>query len=144
MKNTMDVKIVTPEGVFREGVADMIELPTETGELGVYPGHIPLITEIAVGQIRLHKGTEVDYLAVAGGFAQIDQESVHMLALFAASEEEGEIIEAACERARKALTDTATLSKEEIERDIAQLRAACADVQRLRKGRRQPPPQAMG
>jgi F-type H+-transporting ATPase subunit epsilon len=60
--------------------ADYIEIPGKTGYFGVLPGHAPLISEIAVGEIAYRKGTETKRLAVAWGFAEVLQDKVTILA----------------------------------------------------------------
>ena len=59
MADGMKVKIITPEKQFYEGNADMIELTTTEGDIGVYPEHIPLTAVVAPGVLKIHEGKEV-------------------------------------------------------------------------------------
>ena len=78
---------------------DSVVIPTVQGEIGVLPGHIPLLTQIELGELRVLKGSEVHWLAISGGFAQIDGDRVRVLAEHAITEEK--IDETAVETAMK-------------------------------------------
>jgi F-type H+-transporting ATPase subunit epsilon len=76
----IQLDIVTPErGVVSEAVDELI-LPGSEGYLGVRPGHAPLLTALQVGAIEYRKGTEVSYLAVSWGFAEVLPDRVSILA----------------------------------------------------------------
>ena len=79
MAETIQLEIVTPERLVVKDTADYIEIPGKTGYFGVLPGHAPLISEIAVGEIAYRKGTETKRLAVAWGFAEVLQDKVTIL-----------------------------------------------------------------
>jgi F-type H+-transporting ATPase subunit epsilon len=119
----LHLKIVTPEGSFLDAEADMIEFPTTAGELGILPGHTPLVTELHAGEVRVHRKSRVDCYAVAGGFVEIHADTVRMLAWFLSNEDDGEKVDEACERARHALEETESLSPEAIDGEIMLLRA---------------------
>ena len=68
--------------------AEYIEIPGKTGYLGVLPGHAPLITEIAVGEISYRSGSQTKRLAVAWGFAEVLQTKITILAETAEKAEE--------------------------------------------------------
>lgn len=76
-----NVKIITPDRVFYEGEAIMIEFNTAAGEIGVYKNHIPLTTVLAPGIVTIHKdGDDNVIAAVHSGFAEILPDKVTLLA----------------------------------------------------------------
>lgn len=80
MPDTLQLEIVTPEKmVVKESVAD-VQIPGKSGYIGVLPGHAPLITEIAVGEITYHSGGGERRLAIAWGFAEVLPDKVTILA----------------------------------------------------------------
>ena len=79
MPDTFQLEIVTPEKMVVRDVAEEMQIPGKNGYLGVLPGHAPLITELAVGEISYRKGSETHYLAVAWGFAEVLPERVVIL-----------------------------------------------------------------
>lgn len=80
--------IVTPESVFYEGEARFLELPTESGRIGVYREHIPLTTVLAPGSIEITEQEEKKHAAVGNGFATILKDRVTVLTERAEWEEE--------------------------------------------------------
>src|SRR5258706_9230475 len=88
MAETIQLEIVTPERLVVNDTADYIEIPGKTGYFGVLPGHAPLISEVAVGEIVYRKGAETKRLAVAWGFAEVLQDKVTILAETAERAEE--------------------------------------------------------
>ena len=97
--NTIQLEIVTPERLVVNEPAEYIEIPGKTGYLGVLPGHAPLITELAVGEISYTNAGKTKRLAVAWGFAEVLQNKVTILAETAEKAEE--IDTARAEAARK-------------------------------------------
>src|SRR5262245_22346081 len=99
MAATLKLEIVTPEAkVYSEDV-EMVTLPGVEGEMGIYPEHVPLMTQIAAGEIIARKGGQEFFLAVGEGFAEITGKSVAVLADHAIRAEN--IEEAKAEEARQ-------------------------------------------
>ncbi len=96
MADTFQLEIVTPEKKVVETAAEEVQIPGENGYLGVLPGHAPLITELAVGEIKYRANGE-QRLAVAWGFAEVLPDKVTILAETAERPEEIDV-----ERARRA------------------------------------------
>ena len=94
MADTIKLEIVTPERLLVEADAEEVVIPGESGYLGVLPGHAPLITEIAVGEIAYRAGGEVKRLAVAWGFAEVLPDKVTILAEIAEKAEEIDVVRA--------------------------------------------------
>ena len=77
---TFDLQIVTPDRIFFEGDAEMIELKTTEGDIGILKGHIPLTAIIAPGVLKITKDGEVKEAALLSGFLEILQDKVIVLA----------------------------------------------------------------
>lgn len=88
MAETIQLEIVTPERLVVNDTAEYIEIPGRGGHLGVLPGHSPLITELAVGEITYRTGNQTRRLAVAWGFAEVLYNKVTILAETAEKAEE--------------------------------------------------------
>jgi F-type H+-transporting ATPase subunit epsilon len=86
--DTIQLEVVTPERLVVNETAEYIEIPGKTGYIGVLPGHAPLITELAVGEISYRRGADTRRLAVAWGFAEVLQNKVTILAETAEKAEE--------------------------------------------------------
>jgi F-type H+-transporting ATPase subunit epsilon len=99
MADTIQLEIVTPERLVVSEAADYIEIPGKTGYLGVFPGHAPLITELAPGELTYRNGNQTKRLAVAWGFAEVLQTRVTILA--EAAEKADEIDTARAEAAKR-------------------------------------------
>jgi F-type H+-transporting ATPase subunit epsilon len=99
------LEIVTPvEKVYSETV-DSVVLPTSSGEVGILPGHIPLITEILAGELAVTKEGDLDLLAVDNGFAEVIGDTVSVLTEAAVDIEDIDLasVEEAKRRAEEAL-----------------------------------------
>lgn len=101
----LTLEIVTPEAKVYSDTIDSVVVPTVEGEIGVLPGHIPLLTQVEHGELRVTKGNTTQWLAVGGGFAQIDGDRVRVLAEHAITEEkiDEHAVEAAMKRAEEEL-----------------------------------------
>ena len=88
MAETIQLEIVTPERLVVNDTAEYIEIPGRSGHIGVLPGHAPLITELAVGEISYRTGNQTRRLAVAWGFAEVLADKVTILAETAEKAEE--------------------------------------------------------
>lgn len=80
MADTFQLEIVTPEKKVVETAAEEVQIPGRNGYLGVLPGHAPLITELAVGEITFRERSNQQRLAVAWGFAEVLPDKVTILA----------------------------------------------------------------
>ncbi|HLP77966.1 MAG TPA: F0F1 ATP synthase subunit epsilon [Candidatus Paceibacterota bacterium] len=96
---TLKLEIVTPDAkVFSDDV-EMVTLPGVEGEMGIFPNHVPLMTQIAPGEIIARKGGQDFFLAIGEGFVEITGERVAILADMAIRAEN--IDEAKAEEARR-------------------------------------------
>ena len=105
MADTLELEIVTPERQLVKGRAEQVQIPGRGGYLGILPGHAPLITELAVGEITYTNAGTTTKLAVAWGFAEVLPEKVTILAEAAELAEDIDVprAEAARERAHERL-----------------------------------------
>lgn len=74
------VKVISPDRIFFEGEADLLELKTSEGDIGILAGHIPLTAIVAPGTMRITKDGEVKEAALLEGFVEILQDRVTVLA----------------------------------------------------------------
>ena len=68
---TLRLEIVTPEATAYSEDVEMVTLPGSEGELGVYPNHVPLLTTLNPGELRVLKGGKETFLAIGEGFVEI-------------------------------------------------------------------------
>jgi F-type H+-transporting ATPase subunit epsilon len=82
MANTIHVDVVSAEEQIFSGEAEFVALPGEAGELGIYPRHIPLITRIRPGAVRIQVPgqAEEEFVFVAGGILEVQPNGVTVLA----------------------------------------------------------------
>ena len=111
------IEIVTPEARVFSATVDSVVIPTLTGEIGILPGHIPLMTQVVAGEIRLMKDGREQLLAVGKGFAEIESDKVSILAEHAITEEKinEKAVEEAMKRAQDDLKDSELLDPSEQE-----------------------------
>jgi len=83
----LTLEIVTPDARVYAETIDSVVIPTAEGEVGILPGHIPLLSQVEHGELRVTKGAETLYLAVSGGFVEVGGDRVHVLAEHAITEE---------------------------------------------------------
>lgn len=94
MADTFELEIVTPEKLVVKDVAEEAQIPGKTGYLGILPGHAPLITELAVGEITYKSGGTEKHISVAWGFAEVLPTKVTILAETAERPEEIDVARA--------------------------------------------------
>lgn len=130
----LKLEIITPEAITYSDDVDMVTLPGIDGEMGIYPNHVPLLTQVVHGEIAVRKGGEEILLAVGEGFAEITGDRVAVLTDMAIRSDN--IDEAAVEEARRRAEERL---KERVSTDEeAVLRAAVANsLAQLKVKRRQ-------
>lgn len=82
MAHTIHVNVVSAEEMIFSGEAEFVALPGESGELGIYPKHTPLITRIKPGAVRIKVAdkAEEEFVFVAGGILEVQPDTVTVLA----------------------------------------------------------------
>ena len=131
---TLKLEIVTPEAkVYSEDV-DMVTLPGVEGEMGIFPMHVPLMTQLTAGEVGVRKGGQDFFLAVGEGFVEVTGERVSILTDMAIKAEN--IDESKAEEARRRAE--ARLSEKLDDTEIASVNAALAhSLAQLKVKRRQ-------
>src|SRR4051812_18470960 len=80
LPNKLTLEIVTPDRSLLQEDVDEVVIPGSEGELGVLPGHTPLLTTLKIGELWYRKGSERHHLAIAFGFAEVLPDRVTVLA----------------------------------------------------------------
>ncbi len=99
MASTLKLEIVTPEGTAYSEHVEMVTLPGVEGEMGIFPNHVPLLTQIEPGELIIRKEGKDQFLAIGEGFVEITGERVAIMADMAIRAEN--IDEAQAEEARR-------------------------------------------
>ncbi|MEY3973711.1 MAG: hypothetical protein RIS59_72 [Pseudomonadota bacterium] len=137
MANTIQVDVVSAEASIFEGQAEFVALPGESGELGIYPQHTPLITRIRPGAVRIKIAGQADeeFVFVAGGILEVQPNRVTVLADTAIRGQD--LDEAKAEAAKKAAEEALANRAGEIDyaKAQAELATAVAELAALRKFR---------
>ncbi len=130
----MKLRVVTPTGMAIENEVEYVSLPSADGEIGIFPNHVPLVTQLVAGELMLREiGGKTQYYAIAEGFAQILPDCVNVLTEVVTSENDidEQAAQEAVERARAALEQR--LSDEEIAAAEAALARATAQLRLKRR-----------
>ncbi|MFN8622026.1 MAG: F0F1 ATP synthase subunit epsilon [Chloroflexota bacterium] len=140
----LQLEIVTPERLAYSDTVDAVNCPGIEGELGILPHHAPLISTLGFGELKIRKGGQEEYFAIAGGFLQVRPDKVVVMAETAdlASEIDLEAAEAARREAERAIAEgfaePADLARARASMERALLRIRVAE-RRRREGPRSRP-----
>jgi F-type H+-transporting ATPase subunit epsilon len=99
MASTLRLEIVTPEAITFSEDVEMVTLPGVDGEMGIFPQHVPVMTQVVPGEISVRKTGKEVFLAVGEGFVDITGDRVSILTDMAVLADN--IDEAVAEEARK-------------------------------------------
>lgn len=80
---TLHLQIITPEKIIYDQEITELVVPTTTGQLTILPHHLPILSEIATGELVLKQENNIEYLAVDGGFLEVGQNIATILANYA-------------------------------------------------------------
>jgi F-type H+-transporting ATPase subunit epsilon len=134
MANTLRLEIVTPEAKTYSEDVEMVTIPAVEGEMGIYPQHIPVMTQIVPGELIARKGGRDYFLAIGEGFVEITGERVAVMTDMAVRAEN--IDEAKAEEAR--MRAEARLAEKIDDEEAAMVSAALAhSLAQLKVKRRQ-------
>jgi F-type H+-transporting ATPase subunit epsilon len=133
---TLKLEIVTPEAKIFEGDVDFVQLPGAEGDMGVYPQHETLVTELKAGELHITQKGRVQILAIGEGFAEITPTAVGIITDGAVNEKEidEEAAEAAVKRAEDLLKSN-TLHGDELETTQAALARSLVQLNIKRRRR---------
>ncbi|MBA7669292.1 ATP synthase epsilon chain [subsurface metagenome] len=140
--SSIRLDVVTAERVVYSEDVDLVVAPGVEGQLGILPHHTPLMTMLAVGELRVRKGDEEFFLAISGGFLEVRPDRVIVLADTAERVEEIDVARAeeAKRRAEERLLDRhapevdAARAEASLRRSLIRLRVV---VKRRKKGKPQ-------
>ncbi len=134
---TIHVDVVSAEASIFSGEAEFVVLPGESGELGIYPRHTPLITRIKPGAVRIQKpGGEEEFVFVAGGILEVQPKVITVLADTAIRG--NDLDEAKANEALKKAEEARAKAQDKqeiaaVESELAMLAAQLAAIRKLRK-----------
>ena len=133
----LTLEIVTPEARVYSDTIDTVVIPTVEGQIGILPGHLPLLTQVADGELRVTKGGQEQLIAVGSGFAQVEGDKVSILAERAIDEAkiDEKSVEEALKRAEAQLKDAEHLDPAEQEHLHSVIRFAGVQLALKRRGR---------
>jgi len=119
-RNTLHVEVVTAERELYNGEANLVSAPGSEGRLGILPRHAALLTTLAPGDLRIELNGAEEPLFVSGGFLEVSDDNVTVLADTAEHAEE--IDQARAEEARRRAQERLAQAQSNVER--AELQAA--------------------
>jgi F-type H+-transporting ATPase subunit epsilon len=134
--STIQVEVVSAEESIFSGQAKFVALPGEAGELGILPGHVPLITRIKPGAVRIEKADgDEEFVFVAGGILEVQPKLVTVLSDTAIRGHD--LDEAKANEARKAAQEALKNASSDLDIAKAQseLAVMAAQIAALRKYR---------
>lgn len=135
MATTLKLEIVTPQAIVFSDDVHLVTLPAADGEIGIYPQHVRLITELVPGEIIVSKDGTDTHLAVGEGLVDVDATHVSILtdmAIRAEDIDEAKVTEA---RERAAARLREKISDEEVAAVNASMVRALAQLQVRRRAR---------
>lgn len=139
-------EIVSQDRLVYEGDADIVIVPGSLGEMGIMPGHAPLLSSLELGVIKVKSGDQEEIFTVTGGFIEVQPDIVTVMADAAESVEEIDI-----DRAEKAMERASKLLEGQVDTDVenymriqaalrrSNLRLKAAQQYRKRGQRSRPP-----
>jgi len=137
---TIHIDVVSAEASIYSGEAEWVVLPGIMGELGIYPRHTPLITQIKAGTVRIKVAgkSEEELVYVQGGFLEVQPDHINVLsdtAIRATDLDEAKVLEAKriAEESLRARTEKQDIAS--VEAELAAIGAQLQAIQKLRRTR---------
>ena len=118
---TLRLEVVTPERKTYSEDVDMVTVPGVDGEYGILPLHVPLITQLKAGELRIMKGGQETSLATGGGFAEVMPDRVSILtdSAILVQDIDESAAQKAVDRAKAALEDKSLGTEEQAAAEAA-------------------------
>jgi len=114
MAEKLQLEVVTPDRLVLSESVDIVMAIGSLGEFGILPNHVPFLTPLMAGELRYRKDNKLDYMVVTGGFVEVSQNKVTVLA-------------EAAESAREIDLDRAKRAKERAEKRMALAKSEAVD-----------------
>lgn len=132
----MELKIITPEKILYQEMVDSVSFQTMEGEITILPNHIPLISAIKPGELRIKIGKNTEYFSITRGVAEVDGKNI--MVLTDAAEKAEEINEERAEQARQKAKEIMSqkVDEESYTDAVAHLERAISRIKIARKKRR--------
>ncbi|MBU0576680.1 ATP synthase F1 subunit epsilon [Patescibacteria group bacterium] len=131
MSNKLSLDVISQEQQLLSQEVDMVLVPSMTGQIGILPGHISLFASLEAGELILTSGTRNEVFAITGGFLDVNQNQVTVLADSAIRAEDIDInkVEEAKKRAQEAMKDKSSekdfkLAEADLRKAILELKVA--------------------
>jgi len=132
------LEIITPEKVIYKDEVDEVVVPTLNGEIAILPNHINLLTQVNPGELIIKKGASQQYLAITGGFLEVQKNKISILAEYAIKAQDIEVARAmeAKKRAEKVMSEKSTdnevkIAQAEMIKAILELKVATKYKRRM-------------
>jgi len=132
------LEIITPEKVIYKDEVNEVIVPTENGEIAILPNHINLLTQINPGELIIKKGDSQQYLAITGGFLEVSNNKISIIAEYAVKAQDIEVARAmeAKKRAEKVMSEKSTdnevrIAQAEMIKAILELKVATRHKRRI-------------
>jgi F-type H+-transporting ATPase subunit epsilon len=114
MAEKLQLEVVTPDRLVVSETVDIVMAMGAQGEFGILAGHVPFLTPLQAGELRYRKNNQLEYMAVSGGFAEVSNNKVTVLA-------------EAAEKAREIDLDRAKRARERAEKRLAKAKSEALD-----------------
>ena len=134
----LTLEIITPDEKVLSTEADQVVLPTESGEAGILTGHIPIVTKVIAGELKVIKDGNTEFIAVDNGFAKVLGNTISVLTEAAVDVKDIDLseVESAQARAEEALRTAAAEGIDPSEVDRLESNIQFLIAQKIAKGRR--------
>jgi len=134
----LTLEIITPNEKVLSTEADQVVLPTESGEAGILTGHIPIVTKVIAGELKVIKDGNTEFIAVDHGFAKVLGNTISVLTEAAVDVKDIDLseVESAQARAEEALRTAAAEGIDPSEVDRLESNIQFLIAQKIAKGRR--------
>lgn len=134
----LTLEIITPDKKILSTEADQVVLPTESGEAGILTGHIPIVTKVIAGELKVIKDGNTEFIAVDHGFAKVLGNTISVLTEAAVDVKDIDLseVESAQARAEEALRTAAAEGIDSSEVDRLESNIQFLIAQKIAKGRR--------
>jgi F-type H+-transporting ATPase subunit epsilon len=135
---SLTLEIITPDARVLSTEADQVVLPTESGEAGILSGHVPMVTKVVAGELKVIKSGNTEFIAVDHGFAKVIGNTISVLTEAAVDVKDIDLseVESAQARAEEALRIAAAEGNDPSEVDRLESNIQFLIAQKLAKGRR--------
>lgn len=135
--STIHVDIVSAEREIFAGEAEMLFAPARLGEVGILPGHAPMLTQLRPGEVRIQlKGGEQQAFYISGGMLEVQPKVVTVLsdtAVRAHDLDEAAVLKAKQEAEEAVTNNTGKVDFAKAQAELAELAAQLQTIQRLRR-----------